>query len=413
MDGFVLACVRAQVDAVLSEIARMEGSEFPYEQSQEALKVTKDVFESHKYSLASLSPLSDKSTAELACTAAFVDLSESIDLLGFILRSTSVRNAFEAYGPLLRVARQLLGDTTKLIISSEWCFSPFTYIGYHYLPGFVMIGLPAPESSNPFLLPLAGHELGHTAWAECGLARRMEKVIEDAIIEEINTRWKSECELYFHGHKQADVGTDLLARPMWKPAWDWALRQCEEHFCDFFGLRIFGEAYLHAFAYLLAPQRQGLRSMIYPNLKTRAECLAEAGRQFGLSVSSGYADLFENLEGPAPEHRRETLLLTLADSVRIKFVDELRKAADELVINSNLTLSFLTEVDECKRRMSLMVPAEATNSLMSIINAGWEGWLDPVFFRDKEHNVERLNNLREIVLKSIEVYEIETRLNKV
>ena len=250
MDAFVLYCVRAQVDAVLSEIGRMEGAEFPCEHSQEALKETKEVFETHRDSLAALSDKSDKATAELACSAAFADLSQSIDLLGFLLRSTSVRNAFEAYGPLLRIARKLLGEETRLIISSEWFFSPFTYVGYHYLPGVALIGLPAPESSNPFLLPLAGHELGHSAWPRYGLSRKMEKAIETAVIEEIKSRWEKDCETYFHGHKIDEVGTDLLARPMWKPAWDWALRQCEEHFCDFFGLRLFGEAYLHAFAFV-------------------------------------------------------------------------------------------------------------------------------------------------------------------
>src|SRR4051794_2057921 len=115
MDNFVLSCVRAQIDAVLSEISRMEGAEFPYTHTQEALAETKTVFETHRDSLASISEKSDKATAELACSAAFVDLSESIDLLGFLLRSTNVRNAFEAYGPMLRIARQLLGPETRLI----------------------------------------------------------------------------------------------------------------------------------------------------------------------------------------------------------------------------------------------------------------------------------------------------------
>jgi hypothetical protein len=82
VDAFVLACVRAQVDAVIAEISRMEGAEFPYAHTQDALAETRAVFEAHRDSLGSISATSDKATAELACSAAFLDLSESIDLLG-------------------------------------------------------------------------------------------------------------------------------------------------------------------------------------------------------------------------------------------------------------------------------------------------------------------------------------------
>ena len=297
MDTFVLECVRAQVDAVLSEIARIEGSEFAYEHTQDALQETKTIFETHRESLSSISAKSDRDATELVCSTAFDDLSNSIELLGFLLRSTNIRNAFEAYGPMLRIARRLLGDGTRLILSSEWHFSPFAFIGYHFLPDTVLIGLPAPESSNPFLLPLAGHELGHSAWPSFGIDTEMEREVAKSILEEIGIRW-NECKTYFPASKPEQVATDLIIRPMWKPAWDWALRQCEEHFCDFVGLRIFGEAFLYAFAYLLAPHRRGSRPLIYPNLRTRAECLAAAAAKYGVSVPAHYTQLFENLTDP-------------------------------------------------------------------------------------------------------------------
>ena len=155
-----------------------------------------------------------------------------------------------------------------------------------------------------------------------------------------------------------------------------------------------------------------MRSLIYPNLKTRAECLAEAARKFSLTVEDNYPGMFENLNGPAPEHRRETLLLSLADSVRIKFVDDMRVEAEKIVLKSALALSDRETVDACRKRMALMVPCEKTGSLMAILNAGWHAWREPQFFQDKEHNERRLDNLREVILKSIEVLEIETRLER-
>ncbi len=162
MDDFVLLSVREQVDAVLREIRQLEGSEFAYPNSKQALTETKLFFETHRDLLAAVSENTDTDALELVCRNAFDDLKESIDLLGFLLRSTNVRNSFEMYGPMLRLSRKVLGEDTRLIISSEWYFSPFNYIGYKYLPGYVLIGLPATESSSPFLSPLAGHELGHT-----------------------------------------------------------------------------------------------------------------------------------------------------------------------------------------------------------------------------------------------------------
>jgi hypothetical protein len=310
---------------------------------------------------------------------------------------------------MLRIARRLLGPDTRLILSSEWHFSPFAFVGYQYLPGVVLIGLPAPESSNPFLLPLAGHELGHSAWPGFGLDLEMERVVARAILDEIKIRW-NDCKAYFHVTNPDEVETDLIVRPMWKPAWDWALRQCEEHFCDFVGLRIFGEAFLYAFAYLLAPHRRGSRPLIYPNLRTRAECLVKAAVAYGFSVPQDYAELFENLTDPAPEQIRETLLLSLADAVRARFVNSLQLKADEIVTQAGFVRASTETLDNCVKRLSLMVPIEGSNGLENILNAAWRGWKTPNFFLEVEHNTKRIENLREVVLKSIEILEIETKL---
>ena len=69
-----------------------------------------------------------------------------LPLLGFIRRSSNVRNAFEFYGPIVLLARQLLGRETRFIHSSEWDYSPFTYPKlYENLKDFVLIGLPTSE----------------------------------------------------------------------------------------------------------------------------------------------------------------------------------------------------------------------------------------------------------------------------
>jgi hypothetical protein len=97
---------------------------------------------------------------QTACQIANMTISRFHSLLRFVLRSTNVRNAFELFDPLLRMSQKLIGKDTKLILSSEWSFSPFTYVGvFPELPGFVFIGIPASESGNALIIPAAGHEL--------------------------------------------------------------------------------------------------------------------------------------------------------------------------------------------------------------------------------------------------------------
>lgn len=152
---------RKRVTAVIEEIDRLKQSEFPYMQSRDALDLLEQRFKEQQHVLSKISPATLTSVSYSACSTSLYELCIYVPILGFILRSTNVRNAFEAYAPLLRLTRSILGVDTKLIISSEWELSPFVYRSMTGLPGFVLIGLPAPESSNPLLIPLAGHEVGH------------------------------------------------------------------------------------------------------------------------------------------------------------------------------------------------------------------------------------------------------------
>lgn len=141
--------------------------------------------------------------------------------------------------------------------------------------------MPAPESSNPLLLPLAGHELGHSIWQHENLEATYGKKIETGILDELTgKRWKDYSLLYPQYTREDVKGQDWVAKLTWRPAYTWALLQIEETFCDFMGLRMFAEAYLYAFAYLLSPLlfpgTSGQRSLRYPNIKRRVSQLIYA-----------------------------------------------------------------------------------------------------------------------------------------
>ena len=84
-----------------------------------------------------------------ACITANERIAAYLPFLGFLLRSTNVRNNFESFDILAELATAIIGPQAKVVISSEWDFSPLTYpLSVSVLPNFLLIGMPAPESDN-------------------------------------------------------------------------------------------------------------------------------------------------------------------------------------------------------------------------------------------------------------------------
>ena len=117
------------------------------------------------------------------CQRTLDELTRFLPVLGFVLRSTNVRTAFEIHGPLLRLTREFLGADTRLLVSSEWEYSPYTYSPLPDFADFVLIGFPASESANPLVVPLAGHELGHSLWS----SKRLQTDVSSAVTTSIAT----------------------------------------------------------------------------------------------------------------------------------------------------------------------------------------------------------------------------------
>lgn len=186
----------AKLEAALRTVSDIETAEFPREDSRSALEAIRRALTDHCDSLNRLSPESNQLVVTAACRESLQAVESYLPLLGLILRSTNVRNAFEVHGPLLRLARWLVGVDTKLVVSSEWEFSPFEYNAIPPLPDFVLIGLPASESSNGLLLPLSGHELGHAVWAKRGLRAVFTPDIRQAILDAIAMRWPEFSKAY-------------------------------------------------------------------------------------------------------------------------------------------------------------------------------------------------------------------------
>lgn len=408
----VIESILMQVRRLLSLIDELEQSEFPYEDPREALGVLRDLFKKHERELANSirSEWLNNDLRDLYVPIAAQNIYNVFPLLGFILRSTNIRNAFEAWGPLRRLAQHFFRNKVHLLLSSEWDFSPYTLVGCGELPGFVLIGFPASESDTPFLLPLAGHELGHTVWHSQGLDRQIISGLKHGILKEIRSRWDYYKEL-FAGYESQDIDEGGLAWPLWQQAAGWAKRQACELFCDFFGLRIFGEAYLHAFSYLLAPQRDVQRPFEYPNSRDRVSSLVKASGYLHIRVPDGFSEAFHDLVEPSEEERTLRLLLEAADWGRRKVESQLLDMAESAVQSAGLILPAEERIRACLDEFKQIAPAERSGGIAVILNAGWQALLTPDFF-PLDVEAKKSDLLSDLILKSLEILEIEERIKE-
>jgi hypothetical protein len=399
----------------LQEIRHLSTSEFPYPDSRVALDLLERMFD---YQLTRLSELDEESNIQVInekCGDVVRLIVIYLPVLGFILRSTNVRNAFEVYRPSLRLAGDIIEPLTpfkerktRLILSSEWDYSPYVYRELPLLPGFALIGLPAPESSNPLLVPLSGHELGHVIWAKNKIDSVFAPKIREKIIENIRTQWVEYKEIFQSPALTPDKIEERLDEyPNWAIADTWALKQAEESFCDFIGLCIFDTSFLHAFAYLISPNLLRQRSVYYPKMKSRVTNLLQAAKIYNVSTPPDYVALFEDDITP-PRTKADEFRLSLADSGLQGVVNDLIIAAKGVIDSSALKKSPNEEQLRIYKRLKAVVPAENCGTLPDILNAAWKLHGEDDRWKDIPHlHKKRDSILKNVVLKNIEVFEIE------
>jgi hypothetical protein len=405
---------RKRIAAIRAEIERLKQSEFPYTHPRDALDQLGKMFERQQAVLEKVSPNAPASVIFTACSTSVYQLFVYVPILGFILRSANVRNAFETYAPLLRLTRSILGPDTKLIISSEWAYSPHVYQSITDLPGFVLIGLPAPESANPLLIPLAGHELGHAVWKAENYSTKFGKQIEDGILKEItNNRWKEYEALFPQVKKEHYLNNDIIARTIWIAAYTYALRQAEEIFCDIFGMRLFSEAYLRAFEYLIAPGVPGERSVLYPNMERRVLHLMEAAKALTVSVEATFTSRFKAEDEPRESTTK--LLVSTADAVSAALVPDLITQVLDIALSRVIPQRAFAKVEEVCAGFGKVIPTTMAYSVTDILNAGWSCYLNDDLWKNyqqvQEENRGRV--LKDLMLKSLEVSEAFERSREV
>lgn len=420
----LLGYTRKKLKDVVETIKLLKEEDFPHEDSSHALGLLEAKFKQRLELLDKTSANNDTAVVSRVCKEATETIDQFLPLLGFIARSTHIRNAFELHGPVLKLVHKALGPDAKLILSSEWEFSPFTYV----LPSledrrYVMIGLPASESSNALIIPLAGHELGHSIWANQKLDEKYKEKLVDVLVGVFTGKHHKALEAFFEFDTSVPESVTTM-RP-WQLSYGWAVRQCEEIFCDLVGLMTFGRSYLHAFAYLLAPGPTNERkAALYPTEFDRVDILLKAGKQLGIPLPSDIHLQFEQMAGDQGAEVNWTeynkLMLRVTDEACQQLVKDLMEDARTFCVSNKLDSGTDREVDRIATAFGKLVPASQVKNLADIINAGWKicmeyrGKTSPTPYGELTNERPEMAEvvLNDLILKTVEVFDIQERQTK-
>jgi hypothetical protein len=363
--------------AFISQIDHLLLSDFPLPASEPALKLIAEFFQTQLARLDRASASPDPKVLASACTTINQRIFSYLPILGFLLRSTNTRNNFEAYYAFVEMARSLIGPDANVIFSSEWDFSPLTYpMTVSVLPKYVLLGMPSSESSNSLILPLAGHELGHSVWINEKLENEFVANIQQKAIATIKSQWKSAFLQAFPEHSDITPTDDEFSNNMFlsfiiSDIVKITLSQIEEIFCDAIGVHLFDASYALAFHYLLAPSIGGERSLEYPRTSDRALFMSSLGpldlTKFGFSqFNSEFIDRVIKLTP------RDGFVSQAADDIATSMAPAMYSRAKSIV--QEKAKGYEPDVGaqaEIVRRFESGVPARNARCISDIVNAGW------------------------------------------
>jgi len=206
---------------------------------------------------------------------------------------------------------------------------------------------------------------------------------------------------------QSTLASDRAAASAWRPTWHVSKRQCEEIFCDLVGLRLFGESYLKAFAWLIAPGLDAQRSQ-YPVARTRVGVLTNASAAWEIAVPPGLENQF------LPAHAKAGLLLDLADATSEALAPVLADAANKLVADKGIGFPRPDMVEAVAARLVHAVPSVLSSTLQELLCAAWRLRDEPALWSSYPHlRRDRERILNELLLKSAQCLEWRTRLKSV
>ncbi len=225
------------------------------------------------------------------------------------------------------------------------------------LPNFVLLGLPASESGNALLVPLAGHELGHTAWQSRFLRVRYAPIIEKIITDEVVNRTPEYSTLFGGAFNDLFMKQNVSSRPRMGVEADrrdvlrlhWSASVC----------RVFSARICLPFV----PGLDTKRSPRYPTLKNRCSNLEIAAKEYGVTLPANFKQWFAD-EAPATTEPKETFLVMLADTAASALVTDIVMKAEEIASTATMPERSAERIAASVEAFRLLTPATAAGGLV-------------------------------------------------
>jgi hypothetical protein len=379
--------------------------DMPMQSGKSALAQLKANLSELEKELSAAYRLSDSESVVQAAQNTNLKMLRLLPVLGFILRSTNVRNAFEVLQPLQKLADAAIPTKPQLILSSEWDYVPFAYKQtFSELSGFVLIGLPASEAASALLLPLAGHEMGHAVW---GLRKISALANIQIKCDELYVANDADYRRIF-SYREGDMVSedeklDSIARSV-----ELAAFRAEEIFCDLFGYATFGMSYSLAFAYLLAPGSGRPRTSQHPGYSMRLGALSAIAKKEGVELPT--ANDLGFVDEPSVADPKRRFIERMANLSVDHVVPGLWNVVLRIIQEGNIRRPSSDAALSHSKDFKSGIPARDPKCLGDIVNAGWKILLEEERKSRPPAKAAKHDSLNEIMLKSVEVLEFQTRL---
>lgn len=396
-----------KINNIIRTIDGLLDGDFPMDAGRAGLKTLRHVFDELSKRLERSVKIDDTESIKQYSDNINLKILQCLPIIGFILRSTNVRNAFEFLVPLQKLCADALQGVPKLLLSSEWDYIPFAYPqSLPELKSFVLIGMPASEASNALLIPLAGHELGHAVWRNRGVEGTVHSTIQLNVEGYFHANMKEFTRLFGYDEEDMynkDILPDTIALVV-----DRAVYHAEEIFSDMFAFCVFGAAYLRAFAYILAPGSGQPASERHPASSDRIKILQNIAEIDGQDVPS--ADDLGIIVARHPSGGREKFIAAATKDAVDKVVKAVWEYITTIVTDAKIARPLPSAIAKHLTEFRSGIPSNDPRCLGDIINAGWL-YLSEVR-KEKggpKSDQEKIDHLNELILKTVEVLEFRGR----
>jgi hypothetical protein len=257
------------------------------------------------------------------------------------------------------------------------------------------------------LVPLAGQELGHAVWRNRGIGGSTHATLQ-ARCELLFKDNMSEFQKYFPDYNPNDiVYKELLPEAISKTV-EYAVFQAEELFCDMFAYAVFGESYVYAFSYILAPGSGRPRTSMYPSYKARISVLKDIAASEGVTLPG--TDSLDFVDEIVRHDPRDRFINRMAEKSVSEVTNSLWQNVTTLISTAKVPRPNPTFSARHLREFRIGIPAHEPICLGDIINAGWAYYRELHALKSQQKIDSRTDYLNEMVLKTIEVLEYRRRI---